>query len=715
MIRRLLTGVVTAAVVAALAVPSGAAGYSRPGHYTQVDLTNGGQAPVGVVSHTSISGTGRYVAFDSDQGLTPGTGGFVPGGTLAPPSNVYVRDLATHGTELVSHALTPRAPYSCQVPGCDHYAFNGQSFDPKISADGRYVAFTSVAMLVSGDTNSVLGITDVFVYDRTTHRTTRVSVDSQGRQANGNSYVPSISADGRYVSFTSEASNLVTGDTNNYPDVFVKDVRTGQTTRVSVSSTGAQADGCPVSLPIPSTVPLPSPCAQAGGITLLGDGGAPFSSISANGRYLEFDDLAANLVSGDTNGTYDVFVHDMKTRTTIRVSVASGGTQAQSEGTDVKGLTLPVGSTLDGNHENTSAHGISADGRYAVFASAAYNLVPNDSNGNPLASVPSLDVFLHDLRTDRTYRVDVHADGSQCTTPPQSAFQTNASIPSITADGRFVDFAISNCAPVPPVPASCDCRQYVYDLLTGQPDSIPELLPSGKQYTGPNRTYSSGEAQSGSDISSDGRYISLNWDYSVGSESRRAAFVWDRGAAVGVGGLAANGKLSVAGTPSFVSTGVISATGTADLSPALTAEGADLYHVSVAYRPAYGDLFARLDVAQMPMFAAANATLVYGLRLTANGTQYEVRAAKGGLDALASGGASFGLFRFAQGAWTKVATLGGGYGTTGADVTVALPLRDLGVQSGGRLSDVSAFTALGSYDTGAGQLLDQVVLAGGNR
>ncbi len=141
------------------------------------------------------------------------------------------------------------------------------------------MAFESGATnLVSGDTN---GKTDVFVHDRQTGQTTRVSVRSDGTQGNGNSEEPFISTDGRYVAFDSEATNLVSGDTNGTWDVFVHDRQTGQTTRVSVRSNGTQ-----------------------------GNGASGLPSISTDGRYVAFESGATNLVSGDTNGKTDIFVHD---------------------------------------------------------------------------------------------------------------------------------------------------------------------------------------------------------------------------------------------------------------------------------------------------------------------------------------------------------------------------------------------------------------------
>ena len=173
---------------------------------------------------------------------------------------------------------------------------NDFSAEASISATGRFVAFDSPASnLVSEDTNNTI---DVFVHDRKTGQTTRVSVASDGTQGNEFSDAPSISASGRYVAFFSLASNLVSGDTNGTGDVFVHDRKTGQTTLVSVASDGTQANG-----------------------------GSVHASISANGRYVAFQSEASNLVSGDTNNTIDVFVHDRVTGQTTLVSVHSNGTQ----------------------------------------------------------------------------------------------------------------------------------------------------------------------------------------------------------------------------------------------------------------------------------------------------------------------------------------------------------------------------------------------------
>ena len=206
-----------------------------------------------------LSANGRFVAYTSfsDNLIL---------GDLNEGSDVFVRDLQANTTERVSEYT-------------GHYEGEGDSLRPSISADGRYVAFDSDDWnLVWGDTNDDF---DVFVNDRATTATIRLSIDDSGTQSNGASNRPSISADGRYVAFYSEASNLVPGDTNGATDVFVHDQRSGATKRISVGSSGAEANG---------------------------DSVRP--ALSANGRLAVFESDATNLVPGDTNGFTDIFLND---------------------------------------------------------------------------------------------------------------------------------------------------------------------------------------------------------------------------------------------------------------------------------------------------------------------------------------------------------------------------------------------------------------------
>jgi Tol biopolymer transport system component len=260
----------------------------------------------------------------------------------------------------------------------------GGSIAGGISGNGRLVVFRSdAANLAAHDTNRVA---DVFVYDRAAHRVTRVSVSNKGRQANGPSGDPAISANGRYVAFWSTAANLVRGDTNGLSDVFVRDLRTHRTVRVSVTSRGRQA-GC-----------------NAGGCE------STEPALSANGRYVAFESSATNLVAGDTNRLADVFVRDLRTGRTQRVSISSSGRQAGGDRTN-NGSNAPM---------------ISADGRYVVFHSYASNLVRGDTNRVP-------DIFLRDRKTRKTARISVSSSGLQ-------ADQESLGSAAVSADGRYVAF-----------------------------------------------------------------------------------------------------------------------------------------------------------------------------------------------------------------------------------------------------------------------------------
>lgn len=180
--------------------------------------------------------------------------------------------------------------------GIEANAGSGMS---SISADGNYIAFISDASnLVPEDINNV---TDVFIADSHTGDIRLVSTDSNGSQGNCGSLGPSISADGRYVAFVSCASNLVPGDTNGDPDIFLKDIQTGTTTRVSTDSGGNQAN------------------------PTLYQNGSNACTISGDGRYVAFQSFASNLVSGDTNSTCDVFIKDTQINQTTRVSTDSAG------------------------------------------------------------------------------------------------------------------------------------------------------------------------------------------------------------------------------------------------------------------------------------------------------------------------------------------------------------------------------------------------------
>jgi Tol biopolymer transport system component len=331
----------------------------------------------------SISLAGRYVAFHSDAG------NLVRGDTNG-EVDVFIRDRNAGTTRRVSVSSAGRQA-------------NGASALPKVSGDGRFIAFYSTASnLVRRDTN---GETDVFLHDRRTHRTARVNVSSSGAQANEDTSTSvAISANGRFVAFSSLASNLVGEDQDNGWDAFVHDRRTGTTELVSVSSDGAQVSRSSF---------------------------AP--SISAKGRFVAFDSSASRLVPGDTNWERDVFVHDRRTGRTERVSVSSTGEQGEAF------------HTSDGGS-------ISADGRFVAFESIAPNLVPGDAN-------EIYDIFVHDRETGRTRRVSVDSSGVEA--------NRGSYPPAISANGRVVTFA-SAATNLVRGDTNRDLDVFVHDRRTGR-------------------------------------------------------------------------------------------------------------------------------------------------------------------------------------------------------------------------------------------------------
>ncbi|MBZ0315734.1 MAG: hypothetical protein K8L91_04885 [Anaerolineae bacterium] len=322
---------------------------------TRVSIATDGTQGNNASGGTSISDDGRYVAFSSlASNLVSGDTNNV--------LDIFVRDLTAGTTTRVSVATGGTQA-------------NERSWYPQISADGQFVVFWSLANnLVSGDTNNA---DDIFVHDRTTGTTTRVSVDSVGVQGNSNSVSPDISSDGRYVAFMSYANNLVSGDTNLMPDIFVHDRTTGITSRVSVGDGGIQ-----------------------------GNGEAHSPQISGDGRHVVFGASSSNLVVGDTNARTDIFVYDQTTHTTARVSVASDGTQAN------EWSTYPA---------------ISTDGRYVAFWSLASNLTSVNTLFIP-------NVYIHDLTTGETRLVSVGVDGGL------SEFGLLTIPPGISANGQYVSF-----------------------------------------------------------------------------------------------------------------------------------------------------------------------------------------------------------------------------------------------------------------------------------
>jgi len=371
----------------------------------------GGQ-PNGNSSGPVPSGDGRCVAFYTDAtNMLPSNGdsnGF---------NDVYVFDRDTQQTTRVSVGLNGQNPNGPS---------QAQRFRPSIDADCTCVAFSSDATnLVANDTN---GKTDVFVRNLAAATTELASIGLGGTPANGASSFTSVPADCQQVAFHSVASNLVDGDTNKVSDVFVYNRATGVTTRVSVGPGGAQANG-------PSITP----------------------SFSADGRCVAFASAATNLLpsSPDTNNTLDIYV-ECDGVVTCRASVSSTGAEANDMS------FLPA---------------LNADGTIVAFKSNASNLVPGDTN-------QAADVFVHNCTTGETQRASVGDQGQQG--------NDIAIPPSISGDGRFVAFGSFASNLVLGEETHGYSQVYVRDLvnqttvlvsssnLTGEPGngSVPDIPPS---------------------------------------------------------------------------------------------------------------------------------------------------------------------------------------------------------------------------------------------
>ncbi len=362
---------------------------------------------------------------------------------------------------------------------------NGASTRPSISADGRYVAFQSWATnLVSNDTNNAW---DIFVRDRTSGVTTRVSVASNGDQANGSSYSPSISADGRYVAFQSDASNLVPNDSNGHSDIFIHDLQTGATSIVSLAWDGSAANG-------DSTDP----------------------SLSADGLYVAFTSGASNLVANDIDGVADVFVRAVAVGQTVRAGTINGqdldsrgssGASISNDGryTAFSSQTTRLGPSYDHpeiyvydrnlgsstmasvSDDSTPSNGstyrpsISGNGEYVVFDSGdATNLVSGYVGG----------VFLRDLRTNVTTAVS--AAGMAAV---------------LNADGRYVVFAADRQL-LSPDDTSQLTDIYRFDRQTGKTVRV-SVNASGDPGNADSGTYQLGASGHAAALSSGGEFVAF--------------------------------------------------------------------------------------------------------------------------------------------------------------------------------------------------------------
>ena len=330
--------------------------------------SDGEQAAGGGSFQPFIARFDNFLVFESDaSNLVPG----VLGGDTNGQRDIFLHYLPTGYVERVNTDV-------------DGNESSGGAARPFASYTGRYVVFDSAASdLLVGDTNEA---NDVFVKDRQTGVVIRANTNAAGEESvGGDAMAMGLSFDGRYVLFSSTASDLVPDDTNDEVDLFLKDLQTGAISRVNTTAAGDQS---------------------------LGNTEASITGkLTDDGRYVVFQSGATNLVANDTNGNVDIFRKDLTTGEIVRVDTDSAGNQTANRPSGV----------------SSSEPAISSDGRYVVFRSAASDLVPDDTNGLD-------DVFLKDLVTGAISRVNTDADGGQAT-GGESGFA------SISADGRHVVFS----------------------------------------------------------------------------------------------------------------------------------------------------------------------------------------------------------------------------------------------------------------------------------
>lgn len=379
---------------APLRVPPAAADHLGPAPVTtRVSEGTFGQQGDGESLNPAISGDGRFVAYHS-RATT-----LVPFDTNGYP-DIFLTDRVTG--ETIRASINPSGAQA-----------NFGSGEPSLTADGRLLAFyTRASNLVPVDTNAM---GDVFMFDRFSRTISLVSTTSTGVQANRESFAPAVTSGGRYVAFESDATNFVPGDVNGFTDIFVKDRETGAIVIASVSNAGVQgnrpsrlatisADGRFVAFSSGAWTLVAGDAADPWGDIFLHERGAnttrritldPAGSptngqssapaISADGRYVAYDSAASNLVAGDANMHRDIFVYDRLLGSTRLVSVSGAGAA--------------------GNGDSHAAS-ISAYGRYIGFYSYSSNLVAGDTNGVP-------DAFVHDMLTGETKRLSASTAGDQ--------------------------------------------------------------------------------------------------------------------------------------------------------------------------------------------------------------------------------------------------------------------------------------------------------------
>ena len=634
-----------------VALPAGA--FPVPGRTERVSVGVDGTEGNDDAGLGDLSADGRFVAFETRAyNLLPEDTWFV--------QDIYVRDRLTGSLTRVSVTSDGQEAY-------------GESFRPSISADGRYVAFDSYAgNLAEGDTNGCL---DVFVHDRATGVTRIVSASSDGTIGNLGSAGPTISPDGTVVAFNSYSTNLVRGDSNGLQDMYVHDLQSGETEVLTF-------DADPVAGYLPA--PLDAPCMPN-----------PFfvkwrAGLSEDGSEAAFMS-ERSLVPEDTNGYLDVYVKDREQGTLERVSVSSQG--------------------LQGNHDSWWPE-MTPDGRYVVFQSSAWNLVPGDGR------VWS-DVFVHDRVTNVTERVSVSSSGTggddKLTGDGIPVDEVRE--PAISDDGRFVAY-VSNSDHLVPEDQNSGEDVFLHDRLTGSTRLVSVILTGEGPAGGLSRAPMMDAA---------GRYVVYE-SLSPGIVARDKNGAWDTflahmGPPLGAGEVGAErdgNEVTISGWSRFAGGIISQATDPQDQQEAVRSLGLDLTGVEVVYRPEEGDLQVRFRVpellgrlpSEIPQDTVSDQggypAIVYGLRYTTLGSMYEIRASHRPDGPNDPPGATFEVYECTL-VCTAVASTDGGFGTVGDEVRVTVSTDAAGTGHSVPLTAMQAYTAMGDA-AAPGPALDTVSL-----
>lgn len=660
----------------------------RPGRWEIASVASDGRQgdgtsgqACGYTDGPTMSDDGRYIAFSSEAGNLDPTDT-----NRNAMSDIFVRDRKKGRTRLVSVGSSGLLPDPGGVLGLrcetttDLSKIIPGAHDSEISANGRFVAWADGRQLTDDDED--LNSFDTYVRDLRKGTTELVSIASNGEHVPGDHGRDGvdISGDGRYVLFTSTSYALdeqLTGDEgligqtlgdnglcvpialdgpqyNCHRQAFVHDRTSGTTTMVSVSSDGEPAN---------AYIQRPS--------------------ISDDGQHVVFETQATNLaargaseracpIQNENHGScFDIYLHELQSRKTELISVDT------QEETGPSNKSFPV----------TNSPVVTPNGRFVIF----------EGNGDLAPGTNLLDpgVYVRDRETGRTEQVAVTSDG---------AVLRSIAGGSLSDDGRYAFFTgqiFAGDTGCPKAEGYCE-GELRHDRRTGQTDWI----------------WSGRFGAQGSSIGSSGQTF-LRWSIddqpyvSGDSNGFSDVFFGDLGAVnLGVGGLLGPGaeqRLAAPGGGRFAVTGVMNVADPAGDS-LLASAGADIIDASVAYRPDLADLYLRVDVERLAPLdvsftpSAGVPVNQYGVELFADGTRYEIRIA-GGLTP------RFDLFR-CDPSCTQVAEIRGGFGTVGDAVVAAVPLDLLNLDEGGVITDASAYSALGTFETGPTTILDRVALQG---